>query len=337
MRVSRKLKQALSSKLEHEFVPVVWHSGKKAFTNRSKRSILKMSATDCFLTPEIFSSDDRPGYHDCLIKSGVRSAAVFHDAIPLKHPDITWPQSVSRHPLYMRDLVRFNQIFGVSQSSRQDLMEYWNWLKVGNRPSVSHLVLGADFFDRSPQWIRKPSSIPLVLNVGIIEPRKNQAQLLDVAIQLWESGLMFDLVFAGRVNPHFGKPIEKKIKDARKAGYSVHLLPRQSDELLLELYSRAHFSVFNSIAEGFGLPVVESLWLGVPCICSQLPSLSELPLGAACKVVDSKSSLFSAVKHWLTDPTALRVSSSAAQKLTLPTWDDSANTLLDWAENSQTR
>ncbi|MFZ1056620.1 MAG: hypothetical protein WAN79_13195, partial [Opitutaceae bacterium] len=53
---------------------------------------------DSFLTPELFSEPERPGFTAFIEKRPCRLAALFHDAIPLKHPEITWPRSVERHP-----------------------------------------------------------------------------------------------------------------------------------------------------------------------------------------------------------------------------------------------
>jgi hypothetical protein len=53
---------------------------------------------DWFLTPELFSEAERPGFSAFLERRPCRLAALYHDAIPLRRPDITWPASVARHP-----------------------------------------------------------------------------------------------------------------------------------------------------------------------------------------------------------------------------------------------
>lgn len=334
-RVSEKLRLALTKKLGEALVPVVWHSRKRCFVKTTDRGILNFAATDSFLTPEVFSSDERPGFYEYLADSRVRLAAIFHDAIPLQYPDIIWPHSVARHSLYMRDLVRFQHVFSVSAASQTDLVNHWKELKFPSQPSVSTIYLGADFFDRSSKsWTHRPQEIPLILNIGILEPRKNQSQLLDLARSLWDEGFVFELHFVGRINPHFGKPIEKKIKQAKKAGCPVYLHSKQSDDALLNLYSKARFTVFNSFAEGFGLPVVESLWLGVPCISTNLPSLKDMDFGAACIRVDSGSELKQSIATWLTDATKLTDANNACGSLNLPTWSDAGVTLIDWMRSS---
>ena len=63
-----------------------------------------------------------------LRSTPARTLAVFHDAIPLKHPQETWPKSVARHPSYMRLLGKFSRVLAVSASSRAELQAYWSWL-----------------------------------------------------------------------------------------------------------------------------------------------------------------------------------------------------------------
>ena len=53
---------------------------------------------DWFLTAELFSEEERPGFSEFIRTRPCHLAAIFHDAIPLRHPHITWPQSVARQP-----------------------------------------------------------------------------------------------------------------------------------------------------------------------------------------------------------------------------------------------
>ena len=45
-----------------------------------------------------------------------------------------------------------------------------------------------------------------------------------------------------------------------------------------------HFTVYPSLAEGFGLPIIES---GKPCICSNLGAIGEISTKGGCLTVDS--------------------------------------------------
>ena len=330
VRVSEKLRQSLKDQLGDGLVPVVWNSRKRQFLDLNKRQV-ECQKGDSFLSPEVFSSDERPGYYGYLRTSPAKTAAIFHDAIPLNYPEITWKQSVARHPQYMEDLAGMDHVFSVSQASLNELHSFWKDRSLNDLPSSSVITLGADFVESSTvNRERSVDAAPLVLNVGIVEPRKNQSQLLSVVKRLWDAGLEFEMHFVGRVNPQFGKPIAKDIKRAGREGYPVFLHRKQSDGLVTDLYSKAAFTVFNSMVEGFGLPVVESLWLGVPCISKRLPSLESLNLHEGCLFVDTEEQLERAIAEWLQSPEALRRAADAANELSLPLWKNTAEEIRAW-------
>ena len=279
---------------------------------------------DWFFTGELFSEQERPGFSDFLAARPCRLAAIFHDAIPLKHPHITWPQSVARHPGYMKLLARFDRVWAVSHASREELQGFWRWQGIERPPSVDVLALGADF-SGAPRVVA-PSSpvVPSILCVGILEPRKNQAFLLDVCEELWREGLAFELHVVGRVNPHFGKPIVARIKSLQKKSPGLHFHLAASDATVARLYARARASAFPTIAEGCGLPLLESLWMGVPCVCSDLPVLRENADGGGCLPValNDRSEWRAALRRILTDDALQARLRGEATTRALPTWDE---------------
>src|SRR6185503_18499856 len=102
---------------------------------------------------------ERPGLAAFLDARACRTAAIFHDAIPLRHPHITWPQSVARHPGYMKLLARFDRIWAVSQASANELTGFWHWQGIERPPPVEVLPLGADF-DGRPRVTSLPARAP---------------------------------------------------------------------------------------------------------------------------------------------------------------------------------
>lgn len=280
-------------------------------------------ADDWLLTVELFSGVERPGWREFLVARPCRFGAVFADAIPLKHPHITWPQSVQRHPDYMKLLAGFDRVWAISDFVRDELAGFWAWQGVAPRAHLDRIELGADF-DDSPRAVTASSfpGRPSVLCVGIIEPRKNQAFLLEVAEALWHDGVDFDLHVVGRVNPHFGEPIVRRIKAAAKREPRLHLHLAAGDAKLRELYGAARAVVFPTIAEGCGLPVIEGLWRGVPCVCSDLPVLRELTDAGGCVTarVDDCADWVAKLRPLLQDRLLAEKLSRAAVTRPLPTW-----------------
>ncbi|WP_438479543.1 glycosyltransferase [Oleiharenicola lentus] len=282
MRVSSRLQQKLGSLV----TSVTWDGAKRGFVTGKARAEVKFAASDWLFTVELFSEAERPGFTEFIQSRRCRLAAMFHDAIPIRWPHITWPQSVQRHPGYMKLLASFDRVFAISEASRRDLIEFWRWQGVQPRAEVGLIELGADFDsgDRAIRDARIARSRAQLLCVGIIEPRKNQMFLLDVAEALWSEGVDFDLHIVGRVNPHFGKPILKRMQSLKKTQPRFKLHEAVSDDELGRLYSKVRAVVFPTIAEGCGLPLLESLWRGVPCVCSDLPVLRENADAGGCVV-----------------------------------------------------
>lgn len=312
MRVSRRLRDELGP----EATEVSW-----PWAPRTR-------AEDWFLTAELFSEDERPGFTAFVEARPCRLAAIFHDAIPLKHPYITWPQSVSRHPGYMKLLARFDRVWAVSQASRDELVGFWRWQGLKDTPPVEILSLGADF-NAAPRIVNRPASTPSLLCLGIVEPRKNQSFLLDVCEELWAGGLAFDLNVVGRSNPHFGPPILARMKSLARSRPGLVYHPSADDATVARLYATSRASVFPTIAEGCGLPLLEALWMGVPCVCSDLPVLRENADGGGCVPValNDRAAWIAALRRVLTDDVFHGQLSQTATSRPLPTWAETARAL----------
>jgi glycosyltransferase involved in cell wall biosynthesis len=318
MRVSSRLAEELGDAV----VPVRWSEWDRA----------ALQADDWFLTSELFSEEERPGITAFLMNPRCRLGAIFHDAIPLKHPHITWPQSVARHPGYMKLLAHFNRVWAVSEASRDELVGFWRWQGVTEFPATEVIALGADF-NRAPRITKRSgpgTGRASLLCVGILEPRKNQLFLLKVVEELWGEGLNFDLHLVGRVNPHFGRPIVASIENLRRRfPAALHYHSSADDSIVASLYATARASVFPTMAEGCGLPLLESLWMGVPCVCSDLPVLRENTAGGGCLpvTVNDRVKWKAALRRLVTEDAMPSILRAEATTRALPTWADAAKSL----------
>jgi len=62
-----------------------------------------------------------------------------------------------------------------------------------------------------------------------------------------------------------------------------------SDAELTEAYRACSFTVFPSRLEGFGLPIVESLWHGRPVVCGRNGAIGEVATGGGCLLIDQNN------------------------------------------------
>jgi glycosyltransferase involved in cell wall biosynthesis len=121
-------------------------------------------------------------------------------------------------------------------------------------------------------------SAPIVLTVSAKRPHKNLSRLLDAFAQL-ESRDPPVLVAPG-----YRTPFEDDLRvraDALGISHRVRFLGWIDDATLEGLYRAATCFVFPSLAEGFGLPVLEALARGTPVACSRTSSLPEVAGDAA--------------------------------------------------------
>jgi glycosyltransferase involved in cell wall biosynthesis len=324
-RVSQRLRDTLGPAARE----ATWVPGLRRFQPSTAETI---GPRDWLLTAELFSEDERPGVSAFIATRPCRLAAIFHDAIPLKHPHITWPQSVARHPAYMKMLARFDRVWAVSAASREELLGFWRWQGLAPLPPVEVLALGAD--SSATPRVTMPAAAPVgrlrVLCIGILEPRKNQAFLLEICDDLWREGIDFELHVIGRVNPHFGAPVVARLQALQRVhGARLQFHPEATDPEVEELYRGTRATLFPTVAEGCGLPLLESLWRGVPCLCSDLPVLRENADGGGCVPVagNDVAEWTAALRRILTDPAAHGSLAAAARTRSLPTWAAAAATL----------
>lgn len=147
-----------------------------------------------------------------------------------------------------------------------------------------------------------------ILFVGTLEPRKNVSGLLDAYERLLASGAanapdhaIPDLVLAGKVTDEaleWLKRIERPpLKGrVRQIGYVDPSRTRA-------LYEQARLLVLPSFEEGFGIPVLEAMTVGVPVVASRRGSLPEVLGNAGLQIdPDRPEDIAAAMAQVLNDP-----------------------------------
>jgi len=153
---------------------------------------------------------------------------------------------------------------------------------------------------------------PFALNVGRVEPRKNQV----TALRAIERRADMLLVCAG--------PVVDTEVAARLDSPRCRLLGPVPEADLDALYAAAEALVFPSLYEGFGLPVLEAMRRGLPVVTAAVSSLPEVGGDAAVYVDDpcDAEELAAAIDRALSDRLRLReMGITQASKFT---WDRTA-------------
>lgn len=283
------------------------------------------------IVPEIFSSAVGRVLPSLLATVSGPRVALFHDAIALRLPELTPPATVARFPSYLQQLLQFDGVAAVSADSREALRDWWRWLRVARPPELTAIPLGVDR-PRQDTVLARTTALPVVLAVGSLEGRKNHLALLAAAESLWANGATFELRIVGLAQSQTGRAALAEIRRLQQHGRPLRYDGPLSERALRAAYHECSFTVYPSLMEGFGLPVLESIGYGKPCVCSSQGALGESARGGGCvglEQVDA-SSLASAIHGLLTQPNRLQTLSQEALSRPQRHWDQYASELLQW-------
>jgi glycosyltransferase involved in cell wall biosynthesis len=287
------------------------------------------------LVPEVFSPQVGRALPELFAASHAPRVALFHDAIALKLPELTPTATVARFPAYLVELLRFDGIAAVSEDSRASLVDYWQWLGVAKAPRVRAIPLGVP--PQSPTSIGEfhpAERIPALLSIGSIEGRKNHIALLEACERLWDQGERFSLHLIGLANAKTGGLALARIQALKEAGRPITYDGPVNDASVDAAYAAATFTVYPSLMEGFGLPVIESLSHGKPCICSSRGALGESARGGGCLPLDQMipDTLAAAIERLLHHPAEVARLSAEIRARRFKTWADYADEIVLWME-----
>ena len=181
-----------------------------------------------------------------------------------------------------------------------------------------------------PDWQPRPEPPPggPILFVGTIEARKNVSGLIAAYDRLLQSGAAVpNMVLAGRSGPDADRLLSATPETATRIERRGYV----SDEERLRLYRTASMLVLPSHHEGFGLPVLEAMTIGLPVIVSNRGSLPELAGDAAAIVdPDDPAALADAMRRVLSDaPLRRRMIEAGLRRARDYSWKTSARRLLE--------
>jgi glycosyltransferase involved in cell wall biosynthesis len=179
-------------------------------------------------------------------RAGLRTTMI-HDLGPLRYPERLHPRTVRMHTVNAREARSCDLVFVNSEFTAGDVAERLGISR--ERIRVAYPGVGPEF---SPDGARFDGGSPYVFTTATDDWRKNLETL----------------------------------RTAETAHPLVSLADRGyvDQEQLATLYRGAAVFVYPSRFEGFGIPVVEAMACGVPCVVSSHPSLDEAAGDAAVRV-----------------------------------------------------
>ncbi len=103
------------------------------------------------------------------------------------------------------------------------------------------------------------SEVPVIVNVGLISPRKRQNEILDLAADLFREGTRPQFHFIGHIpDDDYGREFRQKIEAGERTGYARYLGTKSAGELV-KVFDDSAAMIHFPIEESFGLVVAEAL------------------------------------------------------------------------------
>jgi hypothetical protein len=219
---------------------------------------------------------------------GVRTAAVYYDAIPVTNA--SYRSLREPHAAYLAQLCCFDRIYPISLHSMRELEAlYRRYLPPGpmRENFVRRLLViplaEADGY-RSGS-VGSESTRDKILVLGSVEPRKGQVRVVRAFREVQPRVANLEMHVIGSLHPDVAGEFGALVGSTRQVHYHGYLPAGQVDQL----FAQARFSIFASEDEGFGLPIAESLACGVPCLAANFGAMAEVAAGGGCLTVNVRS------------------------------------------------
>ncbi|MBG9388887.1 glycosyltransferase [Caenimonas aquaedulcis] len=213
---------------------------------------------------------------------GARVVLLMYDLIPLRHPDFTHKLVPPIFRLWLQRMLPLSDaVVCISRATEDDLHLFARETAMA-LPPTGHFRLGSDPV-RTPAAGRRPRDEleaftrggPTFAAIGSFEPKKNYGFLLEVFERLWARGEPARLLLIGRASAEC-EALIARVRQHPEQGRRLLALFDATDAEVDFAYANCRALVFPSLAEGFGLPLVEARTRGSLVIASDLPCFAEL-------------------------------------------------------------
>lgn len=222
-----------------------------------------------------------PSFFDWLVKRpDITRAMMVHDAIPIDYPHLVREKASVHHRQMIRtaaehaDCLIFNSAY-----TRDRVATVMQGMGRASPPALVRALPVPAAFIAVETAVAELSGKRYFLAVSTIEPRKNYAFLL----RIWQRFIATmgaaapHLVIVGAPGNNAESILAPLKSDSALAG-RVHHLVGLSSPALASLMLGATGMLCPSLAEGFGLPLLEASAMNVPTIASDIPAHREVAI-----------------------------------------------------------
>lgn len=210
-----------------------------------------------------------------FLGNGVKKVVTMHDLIVRRYPEFFKPADRIIHRLKMRHACRVADIvIAISEQTKRDLVDMMHV----SEEKIRVVYQSCDpIFWNPPSATQPPSHSAVqlperyIIAVGTVEERKNQVAAVRALALLPEDVC---LVVVGRPRGNYPQQVRRVAKELG-VDHRVIFLQNADFSDFPALYRGAVASVYISVFEGFGIPVLESLCCDCPVVTSNVSSMPE--------------------------------------------------------------
>lgn len=226
-------------------------------------------------------------------RTGIRSVVTMHDLIFEHYPNQYKAIDVAIYRKKFRYACRHaDHIIAISQQTKKDLVDIYH--TPPNKITVCYQscdhIYGQKLTEAQKDEIRKTYGLPqqYLLYVGSIIERKNLLRICQALAMLHTTDI--PLVVIGSGSDKYYQSVKEYIRHNKLEQRVIFLSEQPATKDLPgyktsadfpAIYQSATALIYPSMFEGFGIPVLEALWSGLPVITSNTSCLPEAGGNAA--------------------------------------------------------
>ena len=210
-----------------------------------------------------------------------KTITTIHDLVPFIFPETLHPLIVKTHTLKLKQAIQHcHHFICVSQNTQTDLLKIFPQIKI-TQTSVIHEAAETKYdqfleLSLKKQALKKEKIYRFydlkkyLLAQGTREPRKNLHRLITAFIKYKNKypKSTLELAISGKYG--WGQDV------AHLKHPFIKILGYIPEKDMVALHASALALAYPSTYEGFGLPIIKSLKVGVPVICSNTSSMPEI-------------------------------------------------------------
>jgi glycosyltransferase involved in cell wall biosynthesis len=303
--------------------------------NTSKKFI-EPQPGDIVFCPALWHEVD-PSVYRHLRDLGCTIVLLIHDILPITHPQyypFPWHEVFEDRLLRAFDYAA--AFVCVSETTRKSLEDFaiansrsGQFVTAFNGYQPLSTIGGASPGRDTPNLRRAfEDSIPPLLMVGSIEPKKNYIRVIECLEEKWKNGYRRSLVIVGAPG-WISHDIVRRIRHSPQFGRMLFWFHDLDDVDLDFAYSGCHALIFASLAEGFGLPMIEASMYRKPAIVYRSDIAIEI-LGDYGVYFDLTPVSLSTAIDTVEDPDTYQQICERLQAFVWPDWQVRSDALFDW-------